>query len=134
MLVFCSPQIGWCRYQLVPDSLQKLLLVGINQRMSEQRHEVICHDNEIPTCFSRSKVICHKIIDGEIILQFLYPKSVIRKSFLSFSNDRFGIIIFYFLYSFIVRHTSCIWADEEMVGVCDLLFTTIDFCDTLVLT
>ena len=73
MLIFCSPQIGWRQYQLIPDSLQKLLHVGINQRMSEQQHEVISHDNEIPTCFSRSEVICHKIIDGEIILQFLYP-------------------------------------------------------------
>ena len=80
MLVFCSPQIGWRRYQLVSDSLQKFLLVGINQRLSEQRHEVICHDNEISTCFSRPEVVCHKIIDGEIILQFLYPILRIRPS------------------------------------------------------
>lgn len=49
MLVFCSSQIGWRRYQLVSDSLQKFFLVGIDQRMSEQRHEVICHDNDIAT-------------------------------------------------------------------------------------
>ena len=60
VLVFCSPKIGWRRYQLVPDSLQKFLLVGINQRMSEQRHEVICHDNEIPTCLCCPEVICDK--------------------------------------------------------------------------
>ena len=80
VLVFCSPKIGWRRYQLVLDSLQKFLLVGINQRMSEQRHEVICHDNEIPTCFCCPEVICDKIIDGEIILQFLYPIFRIRPS------------------------------------------------------
>ena len=80
VLVFCSPKIGWRRYQLVPDSLQKFLLVGINQRMSEQRHEVICHDNEIPTCLFCPEVICDKIIDGEIILQFLYPIFRIRPS------------------------------------------------------
>ena len=74
-----SSQIGWRRYQLVSDSLQKFFLVGIDQRMSEQRHEVICHDNEIPTCLCCPEVICDKVIDGEIILQFFYPKSVIRK-------------------------------------------------------
>lgn len=92
MLVFCSSQIGWRRYQLVSDSLQKFFLVGIDQRMSEQRHEVICHDNEIPTCLCCPEVICDKVIDGEIILQFFYPKSVIRKWQETFSNDRFGII------------------------------------------
>ena len=71
MLVFCSSQIGWCRYQLVSDSLQKFLLVGIDQRMSEQQHEVICHDNEIPTCLCCPEVICDKVIDGEIVLLFL---------------------------------------------------------------
>lgn len=80
MLVFCPPQIGWCRYQLVSDSLQKLLFVGIDQCMSEQRHEVICHYNEISTCLCRPEVICDKIIDGEIILQFLYPVHRIRPS------------------------------------------------------
>ena len=80
MLVFCSTQIGWRRYQLVPDSLQKFLLVEIDQRMSEQRHKVICHYNEIPTCLCCPEVICDKIIDGEITLQFLYPVLRIRPS------------------------------------------------------
>ena len=80
MLVFCSSQIGWCRYQLVSDSLQKFLLVGIDQRMSEQRHEVICHDNEIPTRLCCPEVICDKVIDGEIILQFFYSILRIRSS------------------------------------------------------
>ena len=71
MLVFCSPQIGWRWYQLVPNCFQKFLLVGINQRMSEQRHKVICHYNETPVCLCCPEVMCDKIINGEIILQFL---------------------------------------------------------------
>ena len=73
VLVFCPTQIGWHRYQLVSDSLQKFLLVRIDQRMSEQRHEVVCHYNEISTCLCCLEIICDKIINREITFQFLYP-------------------------------------------------------------
>ena len=48
--------------------------------MSEQRHKVICHYNETPTCLCCPEVMCDKIINGEIILQFLYSVLRIRSS------------------------------------------------------
>ena len=48
--------------------------------MAEQRHEVVCHDNEVPACLGRPEVVRDKVIDGEIIFQFLDPVLGIRPS------------------------------------------------------
>lgn len=80
MLVFSSAQIGRCGNQLVTYCLEKLLLVGIDQSMSEERHEIVCHDYKVSTCLCRPKVVGDKVVDGEVILQFLNPVLRIRSS------------------------------------------------------
>lgn len=80
MLVFCSAPISRCRNQLVTYCFEKLLLVGIDECMAEQRHEVVCHDDKVSTCFRRPEVVGDKVVDGEVILQFLDPILGIRPS------------------------------------------------------
>ena len=80
MFVFYLAQISRCGDQLVTYSLKKLSFVGVDQRMTEQRHEVICHDYKVSACFRCPEVVSHKVVNGEVMLQFLDPVLRIRSS------------------------------------------------------
>ena len=73
MLVFRLSQICGSGNQFISDCLEKLLLVGVNQCVAEQRHEVVCHDDEIAAGLGRPEVMRYEVVYREVVLQFLDP-------------------------------------------------------------
>ena len=39
--------------------------------MAEQGHEIVCHDDEVSTCFCRPEVVRYEVVYREVVLQFL---------------------------------------------------------------
>jgi len=71
MSVFCLSQICGSRNQFVSDCFEEFLFVRVNQCVTEQRHGVVCHDDEIAAGLSSPEVVRHEVVNREIVLRSL---------------------------------------------------------------
>jgi hypothetical protein len=56
--------------ELITYGFQEGLVKGIYQGMAEETHEIIGHNNEISTGFTRPKVMQVELVYGKIMLEF----------------------------------------------------------------
>ena len=61
---------------LVPDGLKEMTLLGIDDSMSEETDEIVCHDNKRVAGFSSPEVLGRELVSREVVLDFL--DSVLR--------------------------------------------------------